>query len=135
MKQFEPSQTEMKGQDFSKLQELLRLKRYEEPRDDYFVRFVDEARSRRLSAAREKAVAPSFFARLGAMKWLLGAGVGSAYAGVMLGMLLMTDTGEENGVTVQPASAEFDFSPVPVREVDFKAGSEVLVGTGPGLEF
>ena len=71
------------------VQNLIRLKRFEKPRDGYFEDFLEEFQSRR---DEEEALKPStvslgsrladFFGGMNPGKWVVGAGV--AYAALML---------------------------------------------------
>lgn len=117
----------MKNDDDSKLRNLLRLKRYEEPSDEYFDNFVREARERRVVAT---ASAFSFenglsqlkgsFSKIWQTKWLVGASMGAAYAGIMAAVLLWNNEGAGLAQpNVIPASAEMSVSLMPVREVNF----------------
>lgn len=73
----------------SKIQKIIRLKRYEKPREGYFDDFLEEFQERREREMTENPPATSTFGRLSAWfrgmnsgKWVMGAGV--AYAGLIV---------------------------------------------------
>lgn len=116
----------MKNDDHSELQKLLRLKRYEEPRDEYFTDFVREARQRRNAQTTSPSLAlvlthvKEQFSELLKSKWLVSAGMGTAYAGVMAAVLFFVNDGPSiSQSNVIPASTELNFASVPIREVNF----------------
>lgn len=106
---------------------MLRLKRHEEPGEEYFDNFVREARQRRQAGEKKR---PLFGQLAGTMKegvfefmrpkWVLGAGLATSYAGVMAAILLWSGgTGSMTQPNIRPASAEMTFSGKLVREVNF----------------
>lgn len=131
----------MKNDDHSELQKLLRLKRYEEPKDEYFDNFVWEARQRRATEATSLQM--GFAARVKAQlaeilrpKWVLGAGLGAAYAGVMAAVLLWSNEGPNvSQANIIPASTEIDFSAVPIREANFSRELSDLSAQSKPKEF
>ncbi len=76
----------------TKVQKLIRLKRFEQPRDGYFEDFLEEFQSRRDSEEASKTASVSFGSRLSDLfsgfsssKWIVGAGV--AYAALLVVVL------------------------------------------------
>ena len=76
-------------QDFTEIQKLVALKRYEMPSDDYFEDFLDEFHRRQRAdlmnhSARSLFIerAMVWFRELGAIKYAYGAGI--AYAAIMI---------------------------------------------------
>lgn len=131
----------MKNDDHSELQKLLRLKRYEEPKDEYFDNFVWEARQRRSAEAASPQAGFAAFvkgqlAEILRPKWVLGAGLGAAYAGVMAAILLWPNEGSSiSKANIIPASTEIDFSFVPIREADFSRELSDLSAPSQPKEF
>lgn len=109
------------------VQNLIRLKRYETPRDGYFEDFLEEFQSRQRQELLKKSSISLFaervgtwFRELGSIKWVAGTGV--AYAALMLGVFLwLPSSGPEANPNVQPASYERKMSE-PIPEVDFENG-------------
>lgn len=85
----------------TEVQDLLRLKRYEQPSEEYFEEFVDEFH-RRQREDLLKCSARSLFAErvtvwlreMGMAKWAYG--VGLAYAALMVGFLLWPRDGADH---------------------------------------
>jgi hypothetical protein len=83
------------------VQNLIRLKRFEEPRDGYFEDFLEEFRSRRNEAETSRVFLNSRVSGgAGNRKWFIGAGM--AYA-ALLTVVLMWPNGPE---TKQDASRQ-----------------------------
>lgn len=109
------------------IQNLLRLKRYETPRDGYFEDFLEEFQSRQRQELLKKSSlslfaerAGTWFRELGSIKWVAGAGV--AYAAVMLGVfLILPASGPQENPHIQKASYEGNLAD-PILEVDFENG-------------
>jgi len=83
----------------SEIQKLLRLKRYEKPRDGYFEDFLTEFQSRQRSEMLRRSARSllmervgTYFSGLGKQRWFFGAGL--AYATVMLGIFAWHSDGE-----------------------------------------
>ena len=92
----------------TEVQDLLRLKRYEQPTDEYFVEFVDEFHRRqredllKRSARSLLAERLSLWMReLGMAKWAYGAGLG--YAVLLVGFLVWPRGGGEETHVSSPA--------------------------------
>ncbi|MEM7144025.1 MAG: hypothetical protein AAF591_02750 [Verrucomicrobiota bacterium] len=86
--------------EFEEVERLMRLKKYEQPREGYFEDFVDEFQRRQRSELLSRSSRSLFFERLGTyasgfskQTWFAGAGAGLAYACVMA--YLMISPGEE----------------------------------------
>ena len=78
--------------ELTEIQNLLRLKRYEHPSDEYFEEFVDEFHRRQREDLLKRSARSLFlerlsvwFKELGMAKWAYGAGV--AYAALMIGFV------------------------------------------------
>ncbi|MGJ8698040.1 MAG: hypothetical protein ACSHYF_17100 [Verrucomicrobiaceae bacterium] len=110
------------------IQNIIRLKRYETPRDGYFEDFLDEFQSRQRQELLKKSSLSllgervgTWFRELGSIKWVAGAGV--AYAALMVGILIWPSaTGPASNPNVAPASFERDGSK-PLPAVDFENGA------------
>ncbi len=75
------------------VQKLIRLKRFEEPRDGYFVDFLEEFRSRRNEGETSKGFLNSRVSGgVDNRKWFIGAGI--AYAALLV-VVLMWPNGPE----------------------------------------
>ena len=90
----------------TEVQDLLRLKRYEQPSDEYFEEFVDEFHRRQREDLVKRSARSLFmerlsvwFKELGMAKWAYGAGV--AYAALMVGFMAWPRGGAE-GPTAAP---------------------------------
>ena len=102
------------------IQNIIRLKRHETPRDGYFEDFLDEFQSRQRSEMLHRSSVGLFvervgtwFRELGSIKWVAGAGV--AYAALMAGILLWP-TGNTNSVDPNRAPASFEGGvPTPIE--------------------
>lgn len=95
-----------------KIQDIMRLKRYETPPEGYFEGFLDEFQRRQRSEMLHRSSMGLFFERLGtwfrelgSIKWFAGAGI--AYALLMAGIFLWP-MGADTGVDPNrvPASHE-----------------------------
>lgn len=80
--------------DFEETQRLIRLKRYEQPPEDYFEGFLDEFHERQRSQLMKRSSRSLFFERVSAYlsdmtksRWLMAGG--AAYAVLMLGFYMM----------------------------------------------
>lgn len=80
------------------IQKIIRLKRYEKPRDGYFEDFLEEFQERQRGeilhqSSRSLLVerADTWLRQVGVMKWLVG--FGAAYAIVMIGMVMWSPKG------------------------------------------
>ena len=96
--------------EFPEVQKLLRLKRYEEPSDEYFEEFLDEFHRRQREDLMKTSARSLFmerltvwFRELGMAKWAYGAGL--AYAALMIGFVLWPRGGHEAPV-VKPGTTE-----------------------------
>lgn len=83
----------------SEIQKLLRLKRYEQPRDGYFEEFLTEFQSRQRSELLQRSARSllmervgTYFSGIGRQRWFYGAGL--AYATVMLGVFAWRSGGD-----------------------------------------
>ena len=90
----------------TELQNLLRLKRYEHPTDEYFEEFLQEFHRRQREDVLKRSARSLFlerfsvwFKELGMAKWAYGAGV--AYAALMIGFVAWPKGGTE-GPTASP---------------------------------
>jgi len=84
----------MNNENFKEVQELIALKRHEQPDDAYFEEFLDEFHRRQRQDLLQRSSRSLFFERMGTWftgmnKWNLVLGGGAAYAAVMLGFFLM----------------------------------------------
>lgn len=91
------------------LQDLIRLKKYEQPEEGYFDDFLVEFQQRQRSEILNTSArglllerAKAWFSEFGAMRWVVGAGV--AYATVALVLNFMT--GQETGEVVASTDVE-----------------------------
>jgi hypothetical protein len=119
---------------FPEVQKLLRLKRYEQPSEEYFEEFLDEfhrrqredlmrTSSRRLFAERLAV----WFRELGMAKWAYGAGL--AYATLMVGFLMWPRGGSEE--IAQPGIMPLPGERV-LEHVDFEEA--VPAGGNPAMD-
>ena len=90
--------------DFTEVQKLVALKRYESPSDEYFEDFLDEFHRRQRADLMNRSARSLFFERvtvwfreLGAVKYDYGAGL--AYAALMLAFFAWPRGGVEQNVT------------------------------------
>ena len=112
----------------SQVQKLIRLKRYETPRDGYFEDFLEEFQQRQRQELLKKSSisllserVSTWLRELGSIKWVAGAGV--AYAALTIGFVLYSSTtGPEVNQNIAPASFERN-SAEPMNPVDFQNGS------------
>lgn len=122
--------------DFEETQRLIRLKRYEQPPEDYFDGFLDEFHERQRSQLMKRSSRSLFFERLSAYlsdmtksRWLMAGG--AAYAVLMLGFYMMPSnkTGDV-AKDATPKAANFDapqgqVTPVHATSVPAGAGREL----------
>ena len=94
------------------IQKIIRLKRYEAPRDGYFEGFLEEFQRRQRSEMLHRSSIGLFlertgtwFRELGSIKWVAGAGV--AYATLMAGILVWPTT-QPNNVDPNRAPAAYE---------------------------
>ena len=87
-------------QDFTEIQKLVALKRYETPSDEYFEDFLDEFHRRQRADLMNHSARSLFWERmvvwfreLGAVKYAYGAGL--AYAAIMLAFFAWPRGGEQ----------------------------------------
>lgn len=81
------------AENFTEVQQLIALKRYEQPDDAYFEEFLDEFHRRQRQELLQRSSRSLFFERVstwfsGANRMRLVYGGGLAYAAVMLGLML-----------------------------------------------
>lgn len=84
----------MNNENFKEVQELIALKRHEQPDDAYFEEFLDEFHRRQRQDLLQRSSRSLFFERMstwftGMNKWNLVLGGGAAYAALMLGFFFM----------------------------------------------
>lgn len=115
---------------------IIRLKRYETPRDGYFEDFLDEFQRRQRSEMLHRSSigllverVGTWFRELGSIKWVAGAGV--AYATLMAGILLWpTGSTRSDDPNRAPASYEggtplpIEAPAVPVEESEVSPGGQ-----------
>ncbi|MEM8953171.1 MAG: hypothetical protein AAGD22_03375 [Verrucomicrobiota bacterium] len=106
--------------EFKELERLLRLKKYEQPREGYYEDFVVEFQRRQRAELLSRSSRSLFFERLGTyasgfskQTWFAGAGAGLAYACVMA--YLMISPGKEE---TKQASVESSAQPVDLWRVN-----------------
>ena len=110
------------------VQNLIALKRYENPRDGYFEDFLEEFQRRQRKELLQRSSVSLFFERVGtwfsefgSAKWIYGAG--AAYACLLLAFAMWPSNG---GGPVRAPGSPVSYEPVPgqpVPAVDFGKGS------------
>lgn len=126
------------SEELSEIQQLLRLKRYEKPRDGYFEDFLTEFQSRQRSELLQRSARSlliervgTYFSGMGKQRWFYGAGL--AYAAVMLGVFAWRSAGEtpeeiaEKAVN-EPGGVLWDGAVDLTAPVRFVEGATVNVG-------
>lgn len=93
------------------IQDLIRLKRHEQPEEGYFDDFLTEFQQRQRSEMLNTSARGLFFERvkarfseLGAFKWVAGAGLAYAAVALMLAVMPSNNAGEMADQTADSAS-------------------------------
>ena len=115
------------SREYQEVQNLIRLKRYEEPGNAYFEDFLESFHNRQREELLQHSSRSLLMERVSTWlsgwrngsKWIYAAG--AAYAGLMLAYLAWPGQEAPSQIPSTPASTEIDLSvPAPMKEADFQ---------------